>query len=165
MSTEQTPLKRHPGLIPLSKEHHFGLLLVWKIRQGINFKVDPERIGKYVLHFFQHDLEEHFKSEENQVFNKMPEKDPLILQAIAEHEKLYDIIHQLKSGSVSTASLEEFAELLEKHIRFEERHLFPHLQNTLTDETLVSLQKELEMQHATCEIPWEDEFWIKNDSD
>lgn len=40
------PIKRHPSLQPLSREHHYGLLLSWKIREGFKREVPPERIKK-----------------------------------------------------------------------------------------------------------------------
>ena len=64
------PIKRHQALVSYSKEHHFGLLLVWKIRQGLMNAVSPERIGKYVLFFFNEDLKTHFKEEEQLLFCK-----------------------------------------------------------------------------------------------
>ena len=63
-----TPLKRHPAIVSFSKDHHFGLLLVWKIRQGLAKAVDAERISKYVLYFFREDLEKHFQEEERLLF-------------------------------------------------------------------------------------------------
>ena len=53
-----TPIKRHPAIVSFSKDHHFGLLLVWKIRQGLSRQVDPERISNYTGYFFKEDLEQ-----------------------------------------------------------------------------------------------------------
>ena len=36
------PLKRHAGLVELSRDHHHGLLLSWKIRQGLKKEIEPE---------------------------------------------------------------------------------------------------------------------------
>ena len=35
---QHKPQKRHKALQPLSREHHHGLLLSWKIRSGFNKK-------------------------------------------------------------------------------------------------------------------------------
>jgi len=40
------PIKRNEALKPLSRDHHHGLLLCWKIRQGIKLNIEPERIKK-----------------------------------------------------------------------------------------------------------------------
>ena len=49
----QAPIKRHQAIVSFSKDHHFGLLLVWKIRQGLKKSIDPVRISNYVLFFFK----------------------------------------------------------------------------------------------------------------
>ncbi|CDF79955.1 hypothetical protein BN863_22430 [Formosa agariphila KMM 3901] len=33
--TDKKPLKRHKSLQPLSRDHHHGLLLAWKIRADL----------------------------------------------------------------------------------------------------------------------------------
>ena len=64
-----TPIKRHPSLVAFSRDHHFGLLLVWKIKYGLDNGIAPERISNYVLYFFEQDLEAHFKEEEQKLFH------------------------------------------------------------------------------------------------
>ena len=65
---DHAPIKRHQALVSFSKEHHFGLLLVWKIRQGLANAVSAERISRYVLFFFNEDLKFHFREEEELLF-------------------------------------------------------------------------------------------------
>ena len=38
------PIKRHKALQPLSRDHHHGLLLSWKIRAGFSKNIEPNRI-------------------------------------------------------------------------------------------------------------------------
>jgi hypothetical protein len=53
MTEKQTkPLKRHAALQPLSREHHHGLLLGWKIRTGLSNGAPLERIKAYADWFF-----------------------------------------------------------------------------------------------------------------
>ncbi len=63
------PIKRNENMVPLSRDHHFGLLFCWKIRQGLKAKIDLERIRKYILHFWKSHLEQHFKEEETLLFS------------------------------------------------------------------------------------------------
>lgn len=42
------PIKRHTALKPLSREHHHGLLLSWKIREGLKRNIEIPRIKKYI---------------------------------------------------------------------------------------------------------------------
>ena len=50
-----TPIKRTSSLISYSKEHHFGLLLVWKIRQGIKREIITGKSMKGT----EHDIDFH----------------------------------------------------------------------------------------------------------
>ncbi len=85
---DHAPIKRHQALVSFSKEHHFGLLLVWKIRQGLDNAVSAERISKYVLFFFNEDLKTHFKEEEELLFSKLPATDALRVRAEEEHKEI-----------------------------------------------------------------------------
>ena len=38
---KKTPIKRHDALKHFSRDHHFGLLLVWKIREGVKLSETP----------------------------------------------------------------------------------------------------------------------------
>ena len=42
-------MKRDKNIIPLSQDHHFGLLSGWKIKQGIKKNISYERIKNYIL--------------------------------------------------------------------------------------------------------------------
>lgn len=57
---DHASLKRHQALVSFSKEYQFGLLLVWKIRQGLLNAANAELIGNYVLFFFNEDFENSF---------------------------------------------------------------------------------------------------------
>lgn len=61
----QAPIKRHQAIVSFSKDHHFGLLLIWKIRQGLNKAVNPERISNYVTFFLKKTLKNILKKKSN----------------------------------------------------------------------------------------------------
>jgi len=82
------PLKRHVGLQPLSREHHHGLLLCWKIRTGLKKGIEEERIKKYADWFFKHHLLPHFEAEEKYVFPILDAEDSRIKKALAQHRRL-----------------------------------------------------------------------------
>lgn len=153
-------MKRHAGIIPLSRDHHFGLLCCWKIRQGIKKGVSTERIKPYIEYFWSAHLEKHFSEEESLLFSTLS-NDELCLRATTEHHRLKEEITALKNDH-SEDRLLGFAGLLDEHIRFEERVLFPHLEKTLPEETLATIGKALEALHATP-VPddYPDAFWEK----
>ena len=154
-------MKRHASIIPLSKDHHFGLLCCWKVRQGVKLNVDPARIGQYVHHFWQDHLQDHFREEETILFNAL-ENDPQCNKAVEQHRELTAAVQSLPSG-ISTDNLLQFAALLDEHIRFEERVLFPFLEQKLSEEQLAAIGKSLEELHTTkTEDDYPDEFWVKD---
>jgi hypothetical protein len=68
------PLKRNAALADFSRDHHIALLLLWKIREGMKKSIQPARMGKYVVHFFESELIPHFKTEEELLFSRLPVK-------------------------------------------------------------------------------------------
>lgn len=160
MIKTKTPIKRSNALIQFSREHHFGLLLVWKIRQGLKTEVDSERISNYLLFFFENELNAHFKEEEKDLFIKLPEEDALRIQAFQEHEKIYQLVADIRSDKTNTNILSEFAITLENHIRFEERSLFNHLQQILTVDEMKKLEEEHSKREGLIDDNWKDQFWI-----
>lgn len=138
------PIKRDKAFVQFSKDHHFGLLLVWKIRQDLTKETSVEEIGRYVYDFFCDDLQQHFKEEEEFCFSKLPSSDPLRQRAESEHSQIYKLIESIRQNSEDKMLLRLFADLLETHIRFEERILFNHLQEQLNQEDLEQL-----LQHTT----------------
>lgn len=126
--TKNKPIKRSQELMQLSREHHFGLLLVWEIRRDLGKKVDPSEISQRILQFFADDLQPHFKEEEETVFTLLAPDHPLRLQAEDEHQKIYAMAETMRNSKADEALLNQFADTLEAHIRFEERTLFNQIQ-------------------------------------
>lgn len=150
---EKQPIKRHDSLRPLSRQHHHGLLLCWKIREGFRRNVTPERIKKYTDWFWQNHLQQHFEEEEKYVFVVLPTENKLLKKAIAEHRRLERLFKDQKD---KVRSLNLIEEELEQHIRFEERLLFNEIQQNATPEQL----NDMVMHHTDllCDN-WDDEFW------
>lgn len=92
MSTK--PLKRNSALQPLSREHHFALLLCWKIRRGLELNIALERIGKYVQAMWKHQIADHFDIEERYVFSIMDQSDELVLKAVLDHRLLKRLVSE-----------------------------------------------------------------------
>lgn len=123
-----TPLRRHKALQPFSREHHDGLLLSWKIKQGLKHHVDTVRIKRYTDWFWQVHLKSHFEAEEQYIFPILRDDDELVVQALSEHQQLEELFHL---DTPDTDSLILLADLLNHHIRFEERILFAKIQCNL----------------------------------
>lgn len=133
-----TPLKRDPALRHLSHDHHYGLLLCWKIRQGFKLGIEPYRIKVYCQWFWENYLEAHFEEEKKVIFPVLSEEDPLIKQAMSEHKRLRKLFASWDNAEKTLGQIEEE---LERHIRFEERTLFPVIQEKASDEQLDTITK------------------------
>lgn len=154
-------IKRHHAIVSFSRDHHFGLLLVWKIRQGLQKSVSAERIGKYVLFFFKEDIETHFKEEEQLLFCRLQADDDLRKQAEEDHQFIRNLMAEIAENENDITLLDKFANALEKHIRFEERELFNHLQNTINPNDLEKIASRFSNDNKAIDDKWQDIFWKK----
>jgi hemerythrin-like domain-containing protein len=144
------PIKRSKELMPLSREHHEGLLLCWKIRNSISKKIDTAEIVKDVLDVFENDLEQHFVNEEQNLFTLLPADNALRQKAERQHEELRAMIRQMAGNEgMLQDKLNEFANLLDEHIRFEERELFIIIE-TECDPVLLSKAGEQVAERNNC---------------
>jgi hemerythrin-like domain-containing protein len=149
-------LKRHQALQDYSREHHQELLLVWKIREGIKKGIDDRRISDYCVHHFNQLTSPHMKKEETYILSHLPENDKDRIKIFAEHNELRELINKLKT-SADKNKLKEFADELEKHVRYEERNFFPRIQNEFPADTLQSMHPA---EKKTKDYPdWKDPFW------
>lgn len=127
------PIKRNTHLQAISREHHHGLLLSWKIRTGLKKHIEPARIKVYADWFYKTHLLPHFEIEEKYIFPILGNDNELIKKVLAEHERL-------KSYFESETEILENLNLIEKeledHIRFEERVLFNEIQAIASEEQL-----------------------------
>jgi hemerythrin-like domain-containing protein len=152
-------MKRHESIAPLSRDHHFALLFCWKLRQGLKKQVPTERIQPFVQYFWENHLEGHFEEEESIVFAEL--KDSLCDQAISEHRNLRHLVKAMNgTGSIRPEEINFLADSLDKHIRFEERTLFPHIENSLPDAVLIAIGNRLQQSHQSHENDsYPDDFW------
>jgi len=147
------PIKRNIALQPISREHHFGLLLCWKIRTGFKYDIEPIRIWDYVQWFYEKHLIPHFEFEEKHIFPLLGDLDSLVDQALYDHQEL----HKLCKQECSTEVLSEIESKLEAHIRFEERVLFNKLQDTIDQSKLDTINNQFE--ETAFEENTQDVFW------
>jgi hemerythrin-like domain-containing protein len=159
---EKKPIKRNEHIIMLSKDHHFTLLFCWKIRNGLKLGIEPGRIKRYVQYFWEHHLRSHFAEEETILF--APVKDAAVQKAIDDHAKIAEQIKALDANDDNTKNnLSALADTVDNHVRYEERELFPHLEQVLTDDQLEKIGKQLTTRHnAAVKDDFADEFWLKD---
>lgn len=101
MNEKKLPIKRSAELVPLSRDHHNGLLLCWKIRQGINRSIDTDRIAAYISHIFDTEIALHFELEEQILFSLIPE-DEKFKRASNEHLQVMEIVLTVRHHTATT---------------------------------------------------------------
>lgn len=154
------PLKRGKALTQFSQEHHFGLLLVWKIKEGLKYGVPEERITDYILYFYENDLKDHLLQEETDLFIKLETKSPMLRRAMKDHIALRTLIEKLKQDKKNNNYIIDFSEILEKHIRFEERVMFGFIETKFSDIELMELAQKFNQKPIDISDNWKDKFWI-----
>ncbi len=133
---DNAPIKRHAALVPLSHDHHDALMLVLQIRKGVKNKVPANLMADYATEFFREQILPHFTAEETFLFTRLPATHSLRLRAELEHAEIRQHAASLMNSSDTYEALTLFASGMESHIRFEERELFAHFQETMPDEEL-----------------------------
>jgi len=146
--------KRHKALQPLSREHHHGLLLSWKIRIGFSKNISVERIKAYADWFYKNHLIPHFEMEEAEIFTVLANNHKLVKKALDDHRRLKHLFTEKTNIDKALRNIEKG---LEQHIRFEERVLFPEIQKKATEAQLGHIEN---MHHpASFKDNLNDVFW------
>jgi len=143
-------LKRFPELRDLSVDHHHGLLLARKAKLVASGDEDtsPDGMWNEISERFRFELEPHFKVEEEALVPALEShgKHEMARRLLQEHR---DLRGYVAPGSGRTLeNLGKFGELLERHIRFEERELFETAQKILTSEELGAIDTASKARRA-----------------
>ena len=154
------PIKRSEYLKELSRDHHHGLLFCWEIKQGISKKIEIERLRKYVYYFWISHLKEHFREEEELLFKYVD--DTLCEKAKEDHQLIQKQVELITNSVVEEPqNYIDLIEMLNDHIRFEERELFSHLENILPLEILQETKNFFSPQNYIAnKNNYVDEFWV-----
>lgn len=150
-------MKRNINLVKLSRDHHFGLLCCWKIRQGLSKNIPYSRIRNFIVFFWKDHLEDHFETEDR-ILPSAGDQG-LQLQMDNEHREIRKLMNSI-SQCEDVKLLSDFEEALQRHIRFEERVYFPNLESALSDGQMNEIGSQLNRMPAKQEIKYADEFWL-----
>ena len=147
--------KRHRSLIPLSRDHHDGLLLALRLKQGEKalerlWSHDPQWQASYVVRFYKEHLTPHFEAEEKILFPVLRKYDQASFGTIGtllrQHEEIRKRVKEFEKPDDRTlrSGLKDFGELLEQHIRIEENELFPSFEKSVPKEVADEAGREIE---------------------
>lgn len=126
-------MRRHEALIPLTHDHHHALVQVRRLRSAADGAEGARRAAaEGFLEFFHEDTIGHFRDEEEVVFPLVAGVAELrepVDRALAEHVAINVLVRRLagetNDGAPQAGTLREIAGTLERHVRFEEKELFP----------------------------------------
>jgi hemerythrin-like domain-containing protein len=146
-------VRRHPALREFSDDHHQGLVRARRLRRAaVGEGGEPVEAARAFVRFFREETEEHFEKEERVLLPVaeaagVSPQEPNIRRMLAEHAKLRRLVRQLEgeaaAGTVRPETLREAGELLEGHIRLEERQIFPMLERRLSEQSLAGLERRV----------------------
>lgn len=124
---------RHPSLQALSRDHHHALVLAKRAARAASGSEEEQlAMCQQLAAAFAQDLEPHFVSEEKDLpalLAKESTAQALLEQFAEEHASLRQLAAALGDGQ--RTMLAPFANALAEHVRFEERVLFPAIEQVL----------------------------------
>ncbi len=148
------PLKRSELLSVYSKEHHFALLFIWKLKKGLKKNVALIRLQNYTHWFYQRYITPHFENEEHFLFPLVEDKVSLN-RLIQEHNTIRLLFNR---NNVDETTMVELCTILDDHIRYEERIVFKHLETIIHFSK--SVQQDLSNNTLKSEIEYCDTFGL-----
>ena len=152
------PLRRHPALLSLSRGHHGALQLARGVQDGVSphlretLPAEPRALAAHVCRVFAETLAPHFDAEEAVVLvaarGHGAELDAECEIVEGEHARLRAMIAELSAPTLADDAIEplldRFGQLLEAHVRREERSLYEGVQAALDEPALAALGAKLE---------------------
>jgi hemerythrin-like domain-containing protein len=145
--------KRSRELRPLSSEHHQALLVAFQIKKAIAGHAetagaprDMDGLAALALRFEESVFLTHITAEEELLGRYLSPEDDRRLRE--EHAQLRALLADARGAQRDgrRAPLAAFADLLERHVRWEERELFERCEASLGPEELAVLGHELEVR-------------------
>src|SRR5262245_59890688 len=138
-------MPRHPSLVPLSHDHREALGLAFFLHNpappgrvtAMTPASTPASRRKRLLAFYDDHLLTHFRAEEDVLFPALRTRSALVDALRADHrrfETLRDAVAAAADDDALDRALTAFADLLETHVRCEERELFAFFPEALSDD-------------------------------
>lgn len=148
-------MQRSDELAPLSREHHVALEMALRLRRATAADAEPVRVA--FLRFFEDEAREHFRAEEELLLPAFARHaatdDPDVVRVLVEHVEMRRCAQQLAAGTSDVEELRVLGELLNAHVRHEERTLFPRIEAALDPDELAALGTALAAQGGAHHPP------------
>ena len=149
---------RDENLYVFSHEHHQGLIFAVRLRKA--HQADAKTLKHYIIDFWDNSLEAHFNNEEKLFLEFISDKE-LRQRFLSEHKQIRTLQKDIVlSNDDIVEKAKRFGVLINDHIRFEERILFPWLQDNLTTADLLHIGSSLD-DTDVCSHAFSPRFWEK----
>jgi hemerythrin-like domain-containing protein len=154
-------MKRDANLVPLSRQHFRALVLCMRIHRK---RAARSVLQREMLDLYADDVRFHSLAEEKFLFpaaRRIAAAAPVVCELLAEHKKLRRAFAAARRRALKSAELVRFADLLEGHIRKEERQLFEQCQKQMSEKELGEIGKRIKKYFqksgaadtAACKLP------------
>ena len=162
---EFKPLKRHPSLQPLSREHMSGLVQARNLQAAAHGSdADRECVTRGLCEVWRVGIHDHFDDEER-LLSPLIEEPARKARLRDEHAQLRAFAQRLiddpDSVAKDLAMMVEFGTLLHDHIRWEERVLYEGIQHDHPSELAAmadeahAIEERRPASRARCVLKWE----------
>lgn len=142
--------RRHDALHPLTHHHHHALVAAMKLKRAGTEKneLTIEELKRDLHDFWEPGGQEHFREEEEivlPVYSRYAKLDIAeIIQMLLEHVRIRGLVWEvLETPDDPIERMNELGQLLEAHVRLEERVVFPMIEDALPEEALHKLKPYL----------------------
>lgn len=138
------PLKRHPALQPLSRDHYVGLQQAQRLMKAAQADAAARRTtADEFLRAWGEEISSHFDDEERLLPDliAVPADCQRMLDEHVRIRALTATVEALLSQSPPGELLAELGQQLNDHIRWEERQLFPAIEAAAGAEQLTHLEE------------------------
>lgn len=164
-------LKRHPALVPLSRDHHGALVQARALRlaaggtQAERRRHPAAETARGFLDFYEGELRGHIADEERALLPRCRDADPVGTERIlAEHRELEALVAAIGTALAAAEDpatpMAQAGQLLDDHVRFEERCFFEGVQRALSADALLQIGRAIEANRAargaagpSCALP------------
>ncbi|WP_130858631.1 hemerythrin domain-containing protein [Gracilibacillus phocaeensis] len=137
-------MKRHEALNPLSHHHHHTLTQALELQRAGTEKSQKgyTELLRDLIEFWEKDGNDHFRDEEEVLIPLYLEhadsiEMDLVKEILYQHAQIRSSIQHLREDrQTSYKEMNELGELLNNHVRLEERQLFPLIEQAVPEKYL-----------------------------
>jgi hemerythrin-like domain-containing protein len=143
-------MKREAALTDLSRDHHQALYQAMRMKRADEAGLSEVRDD--VLSFWREHGAVHFRIEEEILLPAYATvgdpADEAVVRVLVDHVWIRERMERLESGELDVLEVHELGDRLERHVRHEERVLFPLVEDALDPVALAALGERIAAAEA-----------------